>query len=48
VIWTKAKVGVDPERAFEAQQGGSFSRGIEYFNVNPWTFPIGVKFDLTF
>ena len=48
VIWTKAKNGIDPERAYQAQQSGSFNRGIEYFNVNPWTFPIGVKFDLTF
>ncbi|WP_439490580.1 SusC/RagA family TonB-linked outer membrane protein [Algoriphagus sp.] len=49
MLWTKADIGVDPERAFWANsdtQGNSssqFRQGIERQNVMPWSFPIGFK-----
>jgi TonB-linked SusC/RagA family outer membrane protein len=54
MLWTKAKIGVDPERAFQAEQstggkrGTQFMQGIERYNLDPWVIPVGVKFDLTF
>ena len=54
MIWTKAKIGVDPERAFQAEsstegkRGVQFKQGIERYNLDPWVIPVGVKFDLTF
>lgn len=54
MLWTKAKIGVDPERAFQAEQstggkrGVQFMQGIERYNLDPWVIPVGVKFDLTF
>lgn len=47
ILWTKAKIGVDPERAFQAESGG-FKQGIERYNVEPWVIPIGFKFNITF
>ncbi len=47
VLWTKAKIGIDPERAFQAESGG-FKQGIERYNVEPWVVPIGFKLNLTF
>ncbi len=54
MLWTKADVGIDPERAFQLQaskQGDSanlFRQGIELQNVNPWTMPLGFKFNANF
>ena len=48
MLWNKAKIGVDPERAFKASSNGNFQQGIEMNNVTPWTIPFGVKLDLTF
>ncbi len=53
MLWTKAKIGVDPETAFQQegsiQNGGSqFKQGIERYNVNPWVIPVGFKLGLTF
>ena len=54
MIWTKAKIGIDPERAFQAEasnegkRGIQFKQGIERYNLDPWVIPVGVKFDLTF
>lgn len=52
MVWTKAKINIDPERAFQAStgnHGGSqFEQGIELYNVNPWVMPIGVKLDVVF
>jgi len=45
--WTAAGVGVDPERAFR-QTAGSWSQGVEYYNVMPWTGSVGVKLNLEF
>ncbi len=47
VLWTKAKIGIDPERAFQAEAGG-FKQGIERYNVEPWVIPIGFKLNLKF
>lgn len=53
VIWTKAKIGIDPERAFQAEssrdnRGTQFKQGIERFNLEPWVLPIGFKFNISF
>lgn len=47
MLWTKAKIGIDPERAFQAE-AGHFKQGIERYNVEPWVMPIGLKLNLTF
>jgi TonB-linked SusC/RagA family outer membrane protein len=53
IVWTKAGINIDPETAFQAESGtqGSgiqFKQGIERYNVAPWTFPIGIKLNLSF
>ncbi|MCE7066227.1 SusC/RagA family TonB-linked outer membrane protein [Dyadobacter sp. CY326] len=52
MLWTKAKIGIDPEMAFQqeanAQAGTQFKQGIERYNVTPWVMPIGFKLGLTF
>jgi TonB-linked SusC/RagA family outer membrane protein len=47
ILWTKAKIGIDPERAFTLS-GNSFQQGIEWYNVNPYTIPVGVRLNVTF
>ncbi|MCH7415261.1 SusC/RagA family TonB-linked outer membrane protein [Belliella sp. R4-6] len=54
MLWTKSKIGIDPERAFQAsgsKQGDSanlFRQGIELQNVMPWTMPFGFKINANF
>ena len=53
MLWTKAKIGIDPERAFQAEsskegRGTQFKQGIERFNLDPWVMPLGFKIDMTF
>ncbi|MBT3383306.1 MAG: SusC/RagA family TonB-linked outer membrane protein [Prolixibacteraceae bacterium] len=49
LIWTKdAKLGVDPERAYQAEGSGRFSQGVERFNAEPWVVPVGFKVGFTF
>jgi hypothetical protein len=53
ILWTKAKINIDPEMAFQPESGtqGSgiqFKQGIERFNVAPWTIPIGFKLNISF
>lgn len=52
MLWTKAKIGVDPETAFQhessRQAGTQFKQGIERYNVTPWVIPIGFKLGVTF
>ncbi len=49
MLWTKADIGVDPERAFWAGGGSQgdtssqFRQGIERQNVMPWSVPVGFK-----
>ncbi|SHJ07635.1 TonB-linked outer membrane protein, SusC/RagA family [Tangfeifania diversioriginum] len=53
ILWTKADVNIDPEMAFQPEGGtqGSgiqFKQGIERFNVNPWTIPVGIRLNVNF
>ncbi|WP_245747450.1 SusC/RagA family TonB-linked outer membrane protein [Parapedobacter koreensis] len=52
ILWTKAKIGVDPEMAFQqesgAQAGSQFKQGIERYNVTPWVIPVGFKLGVNF
>lgn len=53
ILWTKAKIGVDPEQAFNYQpgpqaNGSQFRQGIEYYNITPWTIPVGFKLNVRF
>ena len=53
ILWTAAKIGIDPENAFQVstdKQGGGiqFKQGIERYNVTPWVLPIGIKLNVTF
>lgn len=52
ILWTKAKIGIDPENAYQpttgVQGGIQFKQGIERYNVTPWTIPVGVKLNVTF
>jgi TonB-linked SusC/RagA family outer membrane protein len=52
IVWTAAKIGIDPEMAFQpqagAQAGTQFKQGIERYNVMPWVMPVGFKLNLTF
>jgi TonB-linked SusC/RagA family outer membrane protein len=53
ILWTKAKINIDPEMAFQPEgstqgSGIQFKQGIERFNVTPWTIPIGFKLDISF
>ncbi|MBA4848915.1 SusC/RagA family TonB-linked outer membrane protein [Emticicia sp. BO119] len=52
MVWTAAKIGIDPEMAFQpqagTQAGTQFKQGIERYNVTPWVIPVGFKLGLTF
>ena len=53
ILWTKAKINIDPEMAFQPESstqtsGIQFKQGIERYNVNPWSIPIGVKLNFNF
>ncbi|GAB3961526.1 SusC/RagA family TonB-linked outer membrane protein [Spirosoma harenae] len=52
ILWTAAKINIDPEMAFQpqagAQAGTQFKQGIERYNVTPWVIPVGFKLGLTF
>ena len=49
MLWTKSSsLGVDPERAYQAEGNGGFSQGVERYNVLPWVAPIGFKIGFTF
>lgn len=54
ILWTKAKIGIDPETAFQPESGAQgdgsimFKQGIERFNVAPWTIPVGIKLNVSF
>jgi hypothetical protein len=49
MLWTKdSALGVDPERAYQAEGSGRFSQGVERYNVNPWVIPVGFKLGFTF
>ncbi|SMO50662.1 SusC/RagA family TonB-linked outer membrane protein [Fodinibius sediminis] len=48
ILWTKAKIGIDPERAFQPEGNGFFKQGIERYNVMPFVLPVGVKLSANF
>ena len=49
MLWTKdSDLGIDPERAYQAEGNGRFSQGVERYNANPWVVPIGFKIGFTF
>lgn len=55
MLWTAAKINIDPETAFqqETSAGGNqrslqFKQGIERYNVTPWVIPVGVKVNFSF
>ena len=53
ILWTKAKINIDPEVAFQPESdtqtsGIQFKQGIERYNVNPWSIPIGAKLNFNF
>lgn len=52
MLWTAAKIGIDPELAFQPEagrqrSGSQFKQGIERYNVTPWVMPIGFRLNLT-
>ncbi len=54
MLWTKADIGIDPERAFWANSGNQgntrsqFRQGIERQNVLPWSISYGFKLNFNF
>lgn len=47
-MWTKAGIkGFDPEKAFQ-QNGTSWTQGIEYYNIMPYTGSLGFKLNVDF
>ncbi len=53
ILWTKAKICIDPETAFQPEgsaqgSGIQFKQGIERYNITPWTIPIGFKLNVSF
>ena len=54
MLWNEAKIGIDPERTFQANsqfQGNTssqFKQGYERQNVMPWSYSIGFKMNLNF
>jgi hypothetical protein len=49
LLWTKdAGIGVDPERAYQAEGNGKFKQGVERYNAEPWVVPIGFKMNFSF
>lgn len=47
ILWTKADIGIDPERAFQPEANG-FRQGIERYNVTPFVLPIGIRLSANF
>jgi len=48
ILWTKAKIAIDPETAFQPEGNGTFKQGIERYNITPWTIPVGFKLAFNF
>ena len=51
ILWTAAKINIDPENAFQPStdvqgSGTQFKQGIERYNVNPWVIPVGIKLNI--
>jgi hypothetical protein len=53
ILWTAAKIGIDPENAYQPAtsvqgSGMQFKQGVERYNVTPWSIPMGAKLNITF
>ncbi len=54
IVWTKAKIGIDPERAFQPNSGtqgntvSQFKQGYERQNVMPWSASGGIRLNFSF
>lgn len=52
ILWTAAKINIDPEMAFQPTTTpgttGTFMQGVERYNVTPWVIPVGFKLNVTF
>lgn len=54
MLWTAADIGIDPERAFQANSGSQgntvsqFKQGYERQNVMPWSASGGIKLNFNF
>lgn len=53
ILWTAARIGIDPENAYQPStsvqgSGMQFKQGIERYNVTPWAIPVGAKLNVTF
>ncbi|SHJ29021.1 SusC/RagA family TonB-linked outer membrane protein [Pseudozobellia thermophila] len=47
ILWTKAKINIDPESAFQ-YSNGNLSQGVERYNIQPWAIPVGIKLNASF
>ena len=47
ILWTKAGINIDPESAFQYSQG-NLSQGVERYNIQPWSIPVGIKLNASF
>ena len=54
MLWNAANIGIDPERAFQANNGlqgdtsSQFKQGFERQNVMPWSYSIGFRMNFNF
>jgi hypothetical protein len=52
LLWTKAKIGINPEHAFmpegSSPSGTDFQEGVERYQNRPFTFPFGFKISFKF
>ncbi|MDR3714547.1 MAG: SusC/RagA family TonB-linked outer membrane protein [Puia sp.] len=53
ILWTAAKINIDPENAYQPStnvqgNGIQFEQGIERYNVYPWVIPVGIKLNVIF
>lgn len=47
ILWTKAGINIDPESAFQ-YSNGNLSQGVERYNIQPWSIPVGIKLNASF
>lgn len=47
ILWTKAGINIDPESAFQSS-GTGLAQGVERYNIQPWSIPVGFKLNASF
>ena len=47
ILWTKAGINIDPESAFQSS-GSGMAQGVERYNIQPWSIPVGFKLNASF